>query len=156
MGKPTLHLMVGLPCFGKTTFAKQLKISANAFLFTPDVWQHCLFGDDYAQRDLHDWRHSTIEAIMWDAARELLQMGVSVILDYGFWAKSERDDFRAQAKQLGVHFQIHYMHADMEILAQRLAHRNTTQEHKFAITMEDIATWAQLFQPPDEDELRGD
>ena len=35
----TLHLMVGLPCSGKTTLAKQLEQERSALRLTPDEWQ---------------------------------------------------------------------------------------------------------------------
>ena len=36
----TLHLMVGLPCSGKTTLAKKLEVERAALRLTPDesVW----------------------------------------------------------------------------------------------------------------------
>lgn len=42
----TLHLTVGLPCSGKTTFARQLAQEINALLLTQDVWHVKLFGNE--------------------------------------------------------------------------------------------------------------
>src|SRR5262249_39568873 len=55
----TLHLMVGLPCSGKTTLAKQLEHERSALRLTPDEWQVALFGQD-AEEPEHDARHSLI------------------------------------------------------------------------------------------------
>jgi predicted kinase len=38
--------MVGLPCSGKTTYARQLAGEINALLLTLDVWHLKLFGHD--------------------------------------------------------------------------------------------------------------
>ncbi len=59
----TLHLMIGLPCSGKTTYAKELAVRERALLLTPDVWQLKLFGKDFPG-PYHDKRHSDIESIM--------------------------------------------------------------------------------------------
>ena len=67
MAQPCLHLMVGLPGSGKTTFAKRLAAEENAIRLTPDEWQLRLFGDDTDHPE-HDRRHSHIEALMWDLA----------------------------------------------------------------------------------------
>ena len=97
----TLHLMVGLPCSGKTTFAQKLEREKNALRLTIDEWHVPLFGQD-AEEPLHDARHSQIEAMLWDIARRALELGMNVILDFGFWAREEREDYRLRAKRLGA------------------------------------------------------
>jgi predicted kinase len=96
----TLHLMVGLPCSGKTTLAKQLEQERSALRLTPDEWQVPLFGQD-AEEPEHDARHSLIEAMLWNIASRALELGANVILDFGFWAREEREDYRMRAKRLG-------------------------------------------------------
>src|SRR3954453_10772061 len=120
---PTLHLMVGLPCSGKTTYARQLAREVNALLLTVDVWHLALFGDDVGHKN-HDERHATIEKIMWGVAKQVLAMGGDVILDFGFWARVERDDFRNQAKALDANFKVHYMDVPYSELYRRLEIRN--------------------------------
>ena len=91
-----LHLMVGLPCSGKTTYARRLAATANALLLTPDAWYLKLFDNDAGHPD-HDRKHSQIEAIMLDVARQALMLGCNVILDFGFWAVQEREALRHMA-----------------------------------------------------------
>jgi hypothetical protein len=73
----TLHLMIGLPCSGKTTYARQLTAEINALLLTLDAWHFKLFGDDSGEehRDEHNERHERVEKIMWDIAEHVLEMG---------------------------------------------------------------------------------
>jgi len=66
----TLHLMVGLPCSGKTTLARRLAVEEDALLLRPDAWHLALFGDD-ATDERHDARHTAIETIMPPTAQEL-------------------------------------------------------------------------------------
>ncbi len=122
---PTLHLMVGLPCSGKTTYARQLAREVNALLLTVDVWHLTLFGDDVGHES-HDERHERLEKIMWDIAKHVLGMGGDVILDFGFWARVERDDFRNRAEGLGANLNVHYMDVPYSELYRRLAIRNRT------------------------------
>ena len=95
----TLHLMVGLPCSGKTTRAKELEREQFALRLTPDEWHVQLFGQDAEERE-HDARHHLIEMMLWTIARRALELGMNVILDFGFWAREEREDYRARAKAL--------------------------------------------------------
>ncbi|MFZ0711174.1 MAG: ATP-binding protein, partial [Terrimicrobiaceae bacterium] len=78
----TLHLMVGLPCSGKTTLARKLEYERSALRLTPDEWQLRLFGQD-AEAPEHDARHGLIEALLWELASRALVLGTNVILDFG-------------------------------------------------------------------------
>jgi predicted kinase len=80
---------------------KKLTKKVNALVLTLDVWHLKLFGDDVGH-ERHDERHIVIEKIMWDIAAHVLRIGGDVILDYGCWGRSERDDYRHRAKTLGV------------------------------------------------------
>ena len=148
-----LHLMVGLPCSGKTTRARQLEKQTNALLLTTDVWHLRLYGSDVDTPE-HDVRHAAIEKIMWDVAKRVLELGCDVILDFGCWARSERDDFRRRAQQVGAQFQIHYMEASREELMRRLQERNRrAPEGVFVIPEADMLRYMDIFQPPSPDEL---
>lgn len=154
----TLHLMVGLPGSGKTTEAKRLERELPALRLTPDEWHLRLFGDDFhTSQDsaLHDQRHSLVEALMWETAQRVLQLGSDVILDYGFWAREERDALRNQARALGVGFCIHYMACPREVLLARLRQRNEQAGALpvFRVHEEDIDCWSRIFQPPTPEEL---
>ena len=148
-----LHVMVGLPCAWKTTEAKRLEKECGALRLTPDEWQIRLFGQD-AQDPAHDLRHDTIEKIMWDVAARTLSLGVDVILDFGLWAREEREDFRRRAHALGAGFRMHYMEASEEELLRRLASRNAnTPPGSFVIEESEMRKYMEIFQPPKEDEL---
>jgi predicted kinase len=149
----TLHLMVGLPCSGKTTLAKQLEHERSALRLTPDEWQIGLFGQD-ANEPEHDARHSFIEAMLWKIASRALILGTNVILDYGFWARAEREDYRLRAKRLGASSQVHYLDVPKEELLRRLAVRNSQPSQEvFHISAASMEPWIEFFQKPTPDEL---
>ncbi len=155
MPQPTLHLMVGLPGSGKTTFAKRIAQETGAIRLTPDAWHLRLFGDD-TDHPQHDSRHTAVESIMWDLAVDLLKAGNSVILDYGFWAVEERVYFYSQAKQLGTRFQVHVMDVPLDELLCRISLRNgNTAEPAFTILPVHMSKWAAAFQPVTPQELAG-
>jgi predicted kinase len=153
----TLHLIVGLPCAGKTTFAKQLELEQSALRFTPDEWHTRLFGQDFGldlEHPDHDARHGLIETLMWDVAARALRLGTNVILDFGFWGKSEREDYRARAAQVGANTIIHFLNVPKEILLARLETRNANiPAGTFQIPTSKLLEWMQIFQAPTEDEL---
>ncbi len=149
----TLHLMVGLPCSGKTTLAQKLESEKAALRLTPDEWQVRLFGQD-AEEPEHDARHSSIEVMLWNVASRALVLGTSVILDYGFWAREEREDFRLQAKELGARSEVHFLDVPEDELMRRLATRNSQpSQASFHIPEDMMKPWIAFFQRPTPDEL---
>src|SRR4051812_36278310 len=102
-----LHLMVGLPCSGKTTLARTLEYERSALRLTPNEWQLRLFGQD-AEAPEHNARHALIEALLWELASRALVLGTNVILDFGFLAREEREDDRSRAKLLGASSEVHF------------------------------------------------
>lgn len=92
----TLYLMVGLPGAGKTTRAVALAAEHRALRLTPDVWMIPLFGasDPDGKRDV-------LEGRLVSVALQALQLGTSVVLDFGFWGRDERSSLRALAASAG-------------------------------------------------------
>ncbi|GHU72899.1 hypothetical protein AGMMS49992_09880 [Clostridia bacterium] len=154
----TLHLMVGLPCSGKTTRAKEIERECNALRLTGDHWHLRLFGDD-ALDSRHNEHHEVIEAIMWEIASRSLALGINVIVDFGLWSKEERDDYKQRAKNLGVDCIIHYMNAPEAELFRRLGERNESvargETLAFTIPFELMKKYCGHFQHCTAEELEG-
>ncbi len=149
----TLHLMVGLPCSGKTRLARQLEAELPALRLTTDEWHTRLFGND-AEHTEHDHRHSMIEDMLWNIAARALVLGINVILDFGFWARVEREDYRARARQLGAGSEIHFLDVPEPELWRRLWARNAhPSPGEFYIPEAMFKSYLPIFQPPTADEL---
>src|SRR5262245_49476248 len=145
--------MVGQPCSGKTTLAQKLEYERSALRLTPDEWQVGLFGQD-ANEPAHDARHRFIEAILWHIASRALALGTNVILDFGFWARAEREDYRLRAKRLGAGSEVHFLDVPAEELLRRLVVRNAQpSQESFHISEESMSTWIEFFQKPTPEEL---
>ncbi len=150
----TLHLMVGLPCSGKSTLARMLEHEHSALRLTPDEWQVRLFGQDAGEPE-HNGRHTLIETLQWEVASRALALGMNVILDYGFWAREEREDFRSRAKRLGASSELHFLDVPENELLRRLAQRNAQHSSlTFQISEEMMRPWIAFFQKPTPDELQ--
>ncbi|MGE5374266.1 MAG: AAA family ATPase [Bacteroidota bacterium] len=85
----TLYLMVGVPCSGKTTRARQLENELSALRLTSNEWHVNLFGHDILTPE-HDDRRSPIKSLLWQVAIRGLSLGINIILDFG----SSRDQTR--------------------------------------------------------------
>jgi predicted kinase len=146
--------MCGLPCSGKTTLAKQIERELSALRLTPDEWITRLFGADLSLEAL-DAARDPVESVLWDLAERILVLGVDVVLDFGFWSRAERDDFRSRAAQLGARSELHFLDVPEEELLARLATRNTQlPPGTFRIDEARLTLWSRWFEPPTMDELR--
>lgn len=149
----TLFLLCGLPCAGKTTLALQLERESTALRLSPDEWHVRLFGQDLEDEE-HDARYDLIETMLWDIAARVLALGVDVILDFGFWTRSERDDYRSRAARLGASSEIRFLDAPAEVLVERLATRNAQlPRDAFFIPEAKLKAWIREFEAPTQDEL---
>lgn len=143
-----LLLMCGLPGAGKTTLAKRLEVERCAIRLTPDEWILALGLDPYDEP-----RRSLVEGIQWDVARRALALGTSVILDFGFWSRRERDDFRFRAAALGVGFEIHFVNASRDELLARLQARNASPgAGDVIVDSAELDKYIAWFEPPAPDE----
>lgn len=146
--------MCGLPCAGKTSLARQIERERRALRLTPDEWQIQLFGMDLGDA-AHDERHMLIEALLWDVAARVLALGVDAILDFGFWSRSEREDYRARAARLGASSELHALIVPEDELLTRLEVRNAQPPPgAFVISSAQLRTWYTLFEPPAANELQ--
>ena len=95
-----------------------------------------------------------IEAQLWRLAQEILRLGLSVVLDFGLWARVERDEMRSAARGLGVGIELHYLDVPAEELWRRIETRNSQPPwDSYPISRADLDRWSSIFQSPDAAEL---
>ena len=82
---PTLFLTVGLPGTGKTTAARRIEAEHGALRLTKDEWMKALYGSENPEQ-----ASDVIEGRLVGIALRALELGVSVVLDFGLWGKDER------------------------------------------------------------------
>jgi len=146
---PTLILFCGLPGSGKTTLARQLCKETAAIRLCPDEWMADLGIDLFDETS-----RAKVEIRLWELGKELLKQGQDVILENGLWSRSERDDKRRDAKELGVDTELHFFDIPLEELMRRLEIRNASGLHgTVPLTRKQIEEYAKMFQAPSAMEL---
>lgn len=145
--------MVGLPGSGKTTRAKEIEKEHNAFRFSPDEWVVELF-DHRMDGPHHEEAREHVERLQWNLGKRLLSMGHDVILENGFWSRSDRQKYIGEAKAVGALVKIDYDEVPVDELWHRAEKRPETKEVGFLhFTKADLEEWAAKFEPPSEDEV---
>jgi predicted kinase len=139
-----LIIVCGLPGSGKTTHATRLEERLCAVRFCPDEWMDALSLDIY-----DECRRAKIEALQWRFAQQLLARGLTVIIEWGTWARSERDALRLGARALGAAVELHYLSASADVLSERIQRRGAENP---PIERDQLLRWIEIFEVPTLDE----
>jgi predicted kinase len=101
--------------------------------------------------DLYDEpARARIEALQRRLAEELLKLGHTVIVEWGFWARSERDALRLRARGLGAAVELRYLDVPIDRLWDRLRTRRDERPWATALVERaDLVRWASKFEAPD-------
>jgi len=145
-----LVLICGLPASGKTTLGRELAPKIPAIRLDKDQWTtqlgHDVWDDEF---------RVLLEAQLWALTQELLAQGQSVILEWGHWARVERDEKRLGARASGVGVELHYLDVPLDELIERAERRNASGEWSASpMTRAHFERWATIFEPPDAEELQ--
>jgi predicted kinase len=142
---PRLIVLCGLPGSGKTTLGKALESRLDAVRFSPDEWMDALSIDLYDEK-----RRAEIEGLQWKFSQQLLALGLTIIIEWGTWGKSERDTLRLRARALGAAVELHYLSASNEVLLERIQRR---QRETPPIEQAMLHQWSTIFEAPTPEEL---
>jgi predicted kinase len=142
---PRLIIVCGLPGSGKTNLAKVLESRLRAVRFSPDEWLDALSLDIYDEE-----RRGKIEALQWRLGQELLALGLTVIIEWGTWGRSERDALRLGARALGAAVELHYLTAPADVLFDRIQRRGRENP---PIERDAVSRWFEIFEVPTPEEM---
>ena len=140
-----LIIVCGLPGSGKTTHAMKLEKKLHGVRFSPDEWMDALSIDLYDET-----RRGQIEALQWKFAQELLARGLTVIIEWGTWGRSERDTLRTGARALGAAVELHYLSASADVLFDRIQSRGRENP---PIERDALLRWFEILQVPTAEEM---
>jgi predicted kinase/GNAT superfamily N-acetyltransferase len=140
-----LIIVCGLPGSGKTSHAKQVEQNLRGVRFCADEWMDAvginLWDSEARQR---------IEKLQWNIAQQILSLDRTVVIEWGTWARSERDALRLRARELGAAVELHYLSAPVDVLLDRVQRRGLENP---PIKRDQLLQWADAFQTPTAEEL---
>ncbi|MEU3465650.1 ATP-binding protein [Streptomyces sp. NPDC006733] len=135
----TVVLMCGPPGAGKTTYAMALVGRGYVRLSIDEVvWQR--IGGRDAGRVLGEERYDALKDEVRREQRQelvaLMRAGRDVVVDYSFWSRAARDEYKELVEHHGCRWELVHLKADRATLECRLAVRNR-QEGANAVTVEE-------------------
>lgn len=145
MPEARLIIVAGLPGSGKTTLANQLAASIHAIRLSADDWMDGLGINLHAEQE-----RDRIERMQWKLAQQLLELGNTVIVEWGTWGRWERDILRERARELGAAVELHYLSAAPEELFRRIQQRGMEAP---PLEWETVQNWGNIVEPPTPEEL---
>ena len=152
---PKVYLMCGKICSGKSTHARELRQEHKAVVLSVDEITLALFGQDAGEK--HDDYVARAEAYLYRKSLEIVESGISVILDWGFWTKEERDYARQFYGSRNIPYEFHYIDVDDAEWYRRLEKRNAAiSRHELDAYYVDeglAAKFAAIFEKPELGEI---
>ncbi len=142
---PRLIIVCGLPGSGKTTLARALERRVGGVRFCPDEWMDALSLDLWDEE-----RRAKVEALQWQLAQQLLSLGLTAIIEWGTWGRSERDALRLGARAIGAAVELHYVSAPADVLFERIQRRGSENP---PIGRDAVSRWFEVFQAPTPEEI---
>lgn len=143
-----LVVVSGLPGSGKTTEAKRLQAERSGVRFCPDEWMTAL-GANLWDGELR----ARVEGLQWDVALDVLRAGGTAIIEWGTWARDERERLRAEAAALGARTELLFLDVPADVLWGRIEERgmeDPPMKRSDVVAMYEFM----LSQSPDEAECR--
>jgi predicted kinase len=150
--RPIVYIICGFIGAGKTTFAKKLEEKTGAVRITKDEWLIHLIGNDPLIDRFEEYNDKFCE-LSRGVAFQLVEKGIDVIIDEGFWAKEQRVELRRRIDAIGAKEVLYYVEAPIETIRERVVGRNNNlTKDSFKISREMLDNYLKYWQPPSEDE----
>jgi len=96
--------------------------------------------------------HRAIEDTLRARLVELARAGTDVVVDFSFWSRAMREEYRGLLRPLGVVPETVYLATDRATVLQRIAARAAADGDDFAISAELAASYFDHFEPPTAEE----
>ncbi|MBP0988362.1 MAG: ATP-binding protein [Oscillospiraceae bacterium] len=149
-----VYMTCGRICSGKSTYAQTLRQKYSAVILSVDEITLALFGQDAGEK--HDDYVAAAEKYLYRKSLEIIETGISVVLDWGFWTRAEREEARQFYGARGIAYEFHYLDIGEAEWHRRLEKRNAAvaAQQTDAYYVDDglAAKFASIFEAPASDE----
>lgn len=145
----------GRICSGKSTYADQLRRKNSAAVLSVDEIMLALFDHNIGEK--HDEYVERTEKFLFDKSVKLVESGINVILDWGFWTKEERRFAREFYRSRNIECEFHYIDISGEEWKLRVENRNKLvsagRSNNYFVDDGLAKKFASIFELPDKEEI---
>ena len=110
--------------------------------------QHC--------GEMHEEYAARAEKYLLEKSLEIISAGSDVILDWGFWKRTQRDRLRGFYAERNIRCEFHLVRVDMETWRERIAQRNrdvgSGDETAYFVDENLLEKFSRLYEEPQNDE----
>jgi predicted kinase len=145
---PTLYLLCGKIAAGKSTLARRLAARKATLLISEDHWTSNLFSGDLRTIDDYARYSARLRAAMGPHIVDILQQGLSIVLDFPANTVSNRNWMRSLITRANVAHELHLVDVPDIICKQRLRERNASGKHPFQVSEAEYDLFTSYFVPP--------
>lgn len=147
-GTSRVVFMCGPAGAGKTTYARRLEAEGMVRLsFDAGIWARGITGGEVPQ--------AVREEIRTELRAELLRLlddGRDVVLDFSFWLRAMREEWRALLAEHGVVPETIYLATDRGTVLARVAERRADHADDFPVDLATAAAYVDGFEAPTPEE----
>jgi predicted kinase len=160
----TAFLIHGYLGTSKTTLARRLEVEQAAIRFTHDEWMRSLYapreagscwptGDDLPEPRFSEYA-KRVSGVMEAVWTRCVALKMNVVLDFGFWKRSERDRVRNLIASFGGNSVLYRLSCSDELAWSRIEKRNERSGADLYIEPNTFKVLKARFEPLDPDEAR--
>lgn len=156
---PKVIILCGKIACGKTYYGNYLREKFGGVILSVD--ELMLELSDHCLGDKHDSIANRCEQYFYKLAKSMILQGINVIIDFGYWKRSERQAARSFFQEQNILMEFHYVVIDEQKRLNQLNERNerlikesSSNKDRVYIISEELRTRLDSkFETPTEDEI---
>ncbi|MDT5013569.1 MAG: hypothetical protein QOH57_5186 [Mycobacterium sp.] len=140
--------MCGPAGAGKSTVARQLEAEGMTRLSVDqEAWRRGVRSMPLPPQLLDEIEHDLRARLL-----DLVSAGVDVVLDFSFWSRRARAEYRDLLRPLGIVPETIYLATSRAVALERMATRGHEHGDDYALPVDLAASYFDHFEPPTADE----